>query len=149
MSDFTIICDTREKYLWSFGQHQTYVKKLDTGDYTLEGLEDVLCIERKMSLSELYGNLTDDRFWKEMERMKNFQYKFLIVEAEFSDVMGIPYSLGLKKEVMAKLKLTPQFVLKKIGEIQIKYGIHVIFAGDKHTAAEIALNIMKRVNENR
>lgn len=142
-----IIIDTREKYYWTFAEHETRIQKLRTGDYTLVDCEDILCIERKMSLMELYGNLTEDRFWDEMERMKEFPYKFIIVEADYSDILAIPYSLGVKQDIMAKLKLSPQFVLKKIGELQVKYGIHVIFAGDHETAAELALNIMKRVNE--
>ena len=42
-----IIVDTREQQPWDFEFHETAKAKLDTGDYSVEGLENILCIERK------------------------------------------------------------------------------------------------------
>ena len=58
---YKVIKDTREQDGYTFesftGRYTSckgmVVKKLDTGDYSLEGLEDKLCIERKGRVSEL------------------------------------------------------------------------------------------------
>ena len=52
---YTVIRDTREQEGYTFekftGRYTScngmIIKKLDTGDYSLVGLEDKLCIERK------------------------------------------------------------------------------------------------------
>ena len=62
---FTIIKDTREKQGYTFQPSKTQYhvckgmvsRKLDTGDYSLEGLEDKICIERKASVVELANNV--------------------------------------------------------------------------------------------
>ena len=39
MDELKIIIDTREQKPWVFPGHTTAVQKLDTGDYSVEGLE--------------------------------------------------------------------------------------------------------------
>ena len=59
MSKFTVIRDTREKkgHGWWFDESShctgTEVKKLDVGDYSIKGREEIVCIERKESVSEI------------------------------------------------------------------------------------------------
>ena len=79
---FNVIRDTREqKNFWLFANYDEVVnvidQKLDTGDYTIEGLEENLCIERKHSISELAKNIAEDRFERELERMSKFYYSYL------------------------------------------------------------------------
>lgn len=38
-NEFKIIVDTREQQPWHFKHYATAVSKVDTGDYTVEGLE--------------------------------------------------------------------------------------------------------------
>ena len=62
---FTIIKDTREQDGYSFAASSSRYhtcngmvsRKLDTGDYSIEGLEDLICIERKGCAEELAQNL--------------------------------------------------------------------------------------------
>ena len=54
--DFTIIIDTREQQPWTFEHYTTANRKLDTGDYSVEGLENLLAIERKKSINEIANN---------------------------------------------------------------------------------------------
>ena len=61
MDQLKIIIDTREQKPWEFPGHTTAVQKLDTGDYSVEGLEDILCIERKQNTSEFAKNIV---VWK-------------------------------------------------------------------------------------
>lgn len=51
--NFTIIVDTREQQPWTFDNYTTASKKLDTGDYSIDGLQHVLAIERKRALVNL------------------------------------------------------------------------------------------------
>ena len=94
---YTVIKDTREQDGYTFekfnGRYTScegmIVRKLDTGDYSLVGLEDKLCIERKGRISELAINLGKDkrRFMDEITRMKEFPFKFLILEFSLEDVI--------------------------------------------------------------
>lgn len=86
----TIIIDTREQRPWAFDDlHIRGIKSLPTvrgtlrtGDYSIQGLEDLVCIERK-SAEDLYGTLVGghDRFSRELERMRAFKYKYLVIES--------------------------------------------------------------------
>ena len=91
---FTVIRDTREKNGWYFKETEycqgMLEQKLDTGDYSIVGLEDILCIERKGCVSELANNIVDKRFDRELERMEGFKYKFLILEFSLTDLMNFP-----------------------------------------------------------
>ena len=143
-----IIIDSREKLPFEFTSskvNSVTTRKLDTGDYSLEGFEDILCIERKDSVSEFYNNITQKRFWAEMERMKNYKYRFLLFEFSVSQVEQFPYGAGLPKNVINKLKISSAYLMKCIARIQIEYGIHVVFGEDRDNSVYLTTNIMKAV----
>lgn len=124
-------------------------RKLDTGDYSIEGLEDKLCIERKASVVEFANNVGHDqvRFLKEIERMKDFPYKFMIFEFSLSDLMNFPKGSSIPESDWGKLKVTNKFMLKMIMEFQLYNDIHVLFCDSKKNAKWAVLSIIKRVNE--
>ena len=147
---FNIIVDTREQTPWTFSsasvgeiKHQ----KLDTGDYSIEGLEDVLCIERKKSVAEIAGNVTDKRFTRELERMAKFRFKFLILEFDYYSIDIFPQGSGIPKPQQAKIKISGSYIMKVLSEIQTKYDIHVVTCMNDKYAEHVAINIMKRVSE--
>lgn len=154
---FTIIKDTREQEGYTFKASSSRYhtcegmvnRKLDTGDYTIEGLEDKLCIERKASVVEFANNIGHDtvRFTKELERMKVFPFKFIVLEFSLSDVMNFPEGSDIPEEKWGSLKITNKFMLRRIMEYQMKYGIHVLFCDSKKNAKWAVLSIIKRVNE--
>jgi hypothetical protein len=147
---YTVIRDTREQegHGWFFDPQPlkskppkcigTIIKKLDTGDYSVKGYEDILTIERKYDFSEIWENYGNrKRFEREMERMSKFRYAYLLIETH------------LTKEA---LKLSPpQFRTKAPGkaltrwlvDITMKYGVHVWFVGD--CGRSIAKQIMEKV----
>lgn len=150
IKQFTAIADTREQQPLEFDSpniESVVTKKLETGDYSIVGLEDILCIERKNGIAEFYRNIMQERFENELERMKAFKYRFLVLECSLSEVMDVPYSLGLSQKQTAMCKLKPKYVLMKISEIQVNYGVHVVFAETREGVTEIITNIMKRVYE--
>lgn len=125
---FLIVRDTREKdgKGWSFRASANCLgmerKKLDVGDYTVSGLEDILMVERK-TLGDLWGTLGNQksykRFLREMDRAKNHRLKYLVIEATLAEVdAGYKWSKVSSANIHAKLI-----------SLQVKYNVHVIFAG--------------------
>ena len=149
---FTVIRDTREKNGWYFKETEycqgMLEQKLDTGDYSIEGLEDTLCIERKGCVSELANNIVDKRFDRELERMAGFKYKFIILEFSVDDILAFPVGSEIPKKTWSKIRITGRFILKRLSEIQTKYGIHVIPCGNNLAAWHMANSIIKRVFDN-
>lgn len=146
--DFTIIIDTREQHPWELKHYTKASRKLDTGDYSVEGFENLLCIERKYSISEFVNNMGEKRFKDVLERMKSYEYAFIIMEFNFNDILNFPIGSTIPKRVWDKLKISPSYIIKYITDIQMKYGIHVLFCDSPAGAEKMALSIMRRVVEN-
>ena len=149
--DLKIIVDTREQQPWSFDFNEIAVAKLDTGDYSVAGLEEVLCIERKKSVSEIANNIVEKRYKDWTKRMSKYKYKFLMLEFDLVDVYRYPRIPDVPKKLWEKIKVSPKFIIKCLIELQVYYNIQVVFCGDHENAERLALSIMKKVyqNENR
>jgi len=130
---FTIMRDTREQKDkgWAFRSsgncYGMESKKLDVGDYTIAGLESVIMVERK-TLGDLWGTLgrteNYERFLREMERAANHRLKYLVIEATLAQVnSGYKFS-----------KVPPANIHAKLISLQVKHGVHVIFAGRQDLA---------------
>lgn len=146
-SNFHIIVDTREQTPWQFVKHSVANQKLDTGDYSLVGLEDKFCIERKKSVSEIATNITEKRFQDVLQRMSLYKYSFMLFEFSVSDVLIYPRGSEIPPSKWKYIKISPNFILKKLSEYMVDYKINIIFA-DNHTNAEkVAMSIMRRVYE--
>lgn len=144
-----IIIDTREKHPWMFDFTTSTVvfRKLDTGDYSLDEMEDIICIERKKSVVEIANNITDSRFKRELERMQQFRYKFLICEFDYGHIYDFPQGAGLPKKVEAKIRVKGKYIIKCLSRIMAKYGISVITCPHKIYAENVAHSIMKEIYE--
>jgi ERCC4-type nuclease len=143
--DYTIIVDTREQKPWSFPEHTIAVSKLDTGDYSIQGLEDILCIERKRNVSEIANNITEKRFTDVLSRMSKYRFPFILLEFELNDVLDFPIGSDIPKKLWDKIKIKPQFILKNLIEMCLLYNIYVIFCGSKANAEIYAESIMNKV----
>ena len=147
---FNVIIDTREKTPWDMTNacssiDNITVQKIETGDYAIEGMEDVLCLERKKSVAEIANNITKDRFWNEMERMKAFPHAFLVLEFSVDDVLQFPVGSNVPKYMWSKMRVKGEYIMIRLSTIQVDYGIDVIFCGDTDNAIKISTNIMQRV----
>jgi ERCC4-type nuclease len=121
----TIITDSREQtpLVFSF---PTITAGLTTGDYSVAGLEDDFCIERK-SLNDLYASLTSgrDRFKRELHRMKAFPFcRLLIIGSEHEIEQGASRHRGIN----------PKSILHSLHAIEAR-GVPVVFANSSHSAA--------------
>jgi ERCC4-type nuclease len=154
---FTVIKDTREQDGYTFVKYKTryhscdgmVTKKLDTGDYSLVGLEDKICIERKASTAELATNLGQDkyRFMAEIERMKTFPHKYIVLEFSMEDLMIFPEESGIPEEKWGSIKITNKYMMKMLMEFGLYDNIHVLFCGSRKNAKLTTTSILKRINE--
>ncbi|MDP3520859.1 MAG: ERCC4 domain-containing protein [Hydrogenophaga sp.] len=130
-----ILTDTREQSPldlarfknWIAGQR---VATLPTGDYTVEGMEGVVCMERK-SLPDLVGTLMHNRqrFFREMERMQEFQYRCILVEASYEDVKS-PYSFT------TDVQAHPNGVSGSLDALEVKFGVPIIYSSQNRDLVE-------------
>lgn len=99
---YTVIVDTREQTPWMFRGFQADVKQkhvdilvptkramLRTGDYSIEGLENDITVERK-SLSDAYSTFGEGRelWYGKMERMEAMKSAFVVIEADWSSILS-------------------------------------------------------------
>lgn len=143
-----IIIDTREQQPWTFAEHTVSVCKLDTGDYSLEGFEHLLCIERKKTVSEFANNIVEKRYDDWTRRMAQFKYKFLLLEFTLDDVYSFPINSGMPKYLWSQTRISPKFIIKKLTELLIYHDIHIIFCGSIKSAQKYAEAIMYKVYTN-
>lgn len=142
---FEIIIDTREQQPWTFDEVAVANHKLETGDYSIKGYENLLCIERKKSVNEIAQNITESRFKDVIERMSQHKYSFLILEFSLEDIYRYPIGSNVPKKLWDKIKINSSFIIKNLLEIQLMNGIHVLYCGDATNANKMALSIMKKV----
>ena len=71
----------------TFEHLQSTQKTLQSGDYSVKGLEDVFAVERK-SMSDLVGSLTRerDRFMRELHRLRGFTFARLLVVGSMQEL---------------------------------------------------------------
>lgn len=144
---FTIIVDTREQIPWEFGFHNTAKRKLDTGDYSIEGFESLFTIERKRSVSEIANNITESRFKDVLERLGKIPHSFMIMEFTVDEIYQFPVGSDVPKKMWDKLRISGNYIMKYLIEVQLNYNIHILFCGDPETAEKTSISIMKRIYE--
>ena len=144
---FTIIVDTREQTPWEFGFHTTSKQKLDTGDYSIENFENILAIERKRSVSELATNLSENRFKDVLERLSKIKHPYMVFEFNIDEIYNFPVGSDIPKKMWDKLRISGNYIIKRLVEIQLEYGIQVVFCGDATNAERFSISLMKRIYE--
>lgn len=82
--EIVITTDTREQLTLDFTKFRGVSSvrgTLKTGDYSIQGYDDTICFERK-SVQDLVGTLIGghSRFLREMERMRAFKAKYILIE---------------------------------------------------------------------
>jgi ERCC4-type nuclease len=157
---FKIVQDSREqKPLVAFNR-ETVRKKLDTGDYSVDGYEDKITFEHK-SIKDLIGtcNRTNrDRFKRELQRMADgYQFYCIIVSGNRRDILPQcdktyktqlkAYYAKKKRGIQCRPPMRPDVRAKSvIGTLmawRVDYNVHHYFLGDKVTAAQWIENQME------
>lgn len=148
----TITVDTREKLPWSFRASDwlsgTIDRKLDTGDYAVTGLEHLCVVDRKKSTAELSANFFEDRFYRELERMKDIAYPIIVCEFPYSFIENFPEGSGIPAVRRRFLRVTSHLLLRRLCEAQVKYPhVHWHFAGSQEAARSYTRGLFKRIVE--
>lgn len=124
--NFQIIIDTREQQPYRFRDVQVVRSALKTGDYSVNGLESVVSVERK-SLNDFVNTIIHGRkrFKAELLRMKRIQYRCLVLEANIDDIMEHRYHS----------RTSPNAVFSILTAISAKY-IPIIFCKNRYYGAK-------------
>lgn len=122
---------------------------MEYGDYSLEGLEDVVAIERKLNGDELFVNLTQGkkRLLAEIERMQDCKVKVLIVEQTWEEIMNPDlYYINRKKINKRNPKMPVIVVASALIDFMTSGGIQVICAGNRAQSVSraILLDVYKK-----
>ena len=102
-----IVIDTREQLPYTFRAinppPDTIRKALASGDYSIEGFEDQIAIERKSKV-DFYGSVGRGRrrFEAELERLSKFEYAAVVIEAEWRDLLIPPARSRLNKKTITR-----------------------------------------------
>jgi ERCC4-type nuclease len=135
----TAIIDTREQTPLDLSPLSSIRGTLPTGDYTIQGLEHVVVIERK-SLSDLLGCVGSDRerFDREVHRMLAYPVRVLLIESTWAEV----------ESGLWRAKVTPKAV---IGSLLgwIASGIQVELVGDHDRSSQHASRLLYTVARRR
>ena len=128
-SPFRVLVDTSEQLPYSFaalradadqGGGPLIIKttrcKLQSGDYSIEGYERMVAVERKTA-SDLAGTLTGGRkrFVAEMERLREYDGAWIVVEAELSTLFrGVPFASGFTPKTITRTAMFWQLRYRNI-----------------------------------
>lgn len=138
---FTVLIDGREKAPYSFTglladanknnrplEIATKWAHLKTGDYSIEGMQNLVCVERK-SLEDLYGSVGQhrERFEAEHQRMACLAFACVIVEADWNTILHPPPLVS---------RMVPRAVFATALAWQMRYGVPWMAMPDRR-AAEI------------
>ena len=123
-TEYNIITDTREQQpLWN---KNTIRKTLKTGDYSIEGYEEEISIERK-TLPDLFGTLGKGhaRFKKELTRARELQYFAIVIEG------NITQCLNKEFDGSHHTKMHGHVIMKILLTIHLKYGVPFFFTNGR------------------
>lgn len=149
---YNIICDSREQLPYDFNKVDwcsgTVTRKLDTGDYSLEGFEARFAIERKRSTSEIATNIFESRFKNCLERLNKLESPFIICEFNFSDINRFPEGSGIPRSKWPYLKVSGPLITKTLTNYMLEYpNIKWLFFNGREEAQGFVRQLFKRIIE--
>lgn len=156
---YLVFRDTKEHkgYGWVFDKSDqcegTLERMLKTGDYSLDGYYEnkIFVIERKGSISEFVGNITNAEKWEdfknELVRLEEFRYPFIILEFPITHLMAFPQGSAIPRKLWHSIRIQPSFLLKRFLEIQLHFKTKIIWADNAIHGKQIAASLFKRIVE--
>jgi len=122
----TILVDSREQRPLDIRTYPTKTVKLEYGDYSIEGHEDRFLVERKTK-DDLLASLTTNRarFLRAMEGLKLADFAAVVVECDKAEIERGDY----------RSHAIPHSIIASLRALQVRHGIHVIWAGSHEGAA--------------
>jgi ERCC4-type nuclease len=128
--------DTREKRPFDFADHPNWVgatirQKLDVGDYSVQGMEHLLVLERK-TLTDLITTLMQHRFnfFNSCARLAQFRWRAILIEASYEEVKSTYDEEGFFTQAH------PNAVSGSLDAVEAKFNIPVIYTSSYRSLAE-------------
>lgn len=122
-----IVVDTREQQPYGFDSARvTCVRRaLPAGDYSLDGYEASVAVERK-SLEDFVSSAVTgrERFGRELRALAEYDFACVVVEGSLEDVLEHRYRAGIH----------PSSVFGAMLSIVVDVGVPVYFCGDRQIA---------------
>lgn len=124
---FRIVIDTREQLEFTF-DCATVRRKLDAGDYSVDGLEHAVAVERK-SLADFVSTVIHSagRFAAELQKLALLDAACIVVEADLDAVLR-----GHAAETLRGV--SPHAVLGAALHITMRHGLPVYWCGSRQAA---------------
>lgn len=139
---FRIVVDTREQtpytFAWCGDGIVTVRKKLYAGDYSIEGHEDVVAVERKTH-ADAYGSLGRGRarFHREIDKLANYQYAAIVIECDLRTFLEPP----------PDSMLSPKAAINTLISWDVRFGVRPVFAGNRKLAEVYAYRILQKFHK--
>lgn len=129
-----IAIDTREQLRYMFDGYESFRTTLATGDYSLEGYENRLAVERK-NHSDAWGCLTEGRkrFERCLERLSTLDRAAIVIESSMAEFCVAPPQI---KRVNAATAMGSYI------SWSTKYRIPVFFAENRQWGERVTLRIL-------
>ncbi|MCL4488874.1 MAG: hypothetical protein M1570_12190 [Chloroflexi bacterium] len=125
----TIVIDTREQEPYSFDPRLAAAvrRALPAGDYSVEGLEERIAVERK-TLDDFVSTVirARPRFREELRRLAGYRAACVVVEAGVADVLLQRY----------RGEAHPNAVIGSALSIILDFGVPVFFCGNRQAACQ-------------
>jgi DNA excision repair protein ERCC-4 len=132
-----VVVDTREQVPYTFDPTRFRVVRrgLAAGDYSLEGHEHRIAIERK-SLEDYVGSVISgrERFGRELSKLAELELGCVVVEGSLEDVLGHRYRSGVH----------PNAVFGATTSIIVDRRVPVFFCSDRQIARRFVEGVMLR-----
>jgi ERCC4-type nuclease len=133
--DIVILIDTREQDPYLFFGYECFVERqgLKTGDYSLQGYESRVAIERK-SKDDLFRSLGKDRerVKREFERLSEIEFTAWVIEETWEGIEESPF----------RSRMNPSSVRNTIFSWSLKYNVIPILASDRREAERLTFEFL-------
>ncbi len=130
------VIDSREQLPFSFADARagSVVKALPAGDYSIEGFETKVAIERK-SLADFISTVVHgrERFEAELQKLTQYEHAWVIVEGSLEDILSGNY----------RSKINPGSLLGITTALMTDY-IPIIFACNRACARALTEALLLR-----
>lgn len=135
-ASISIIADSREQLPYDLPGATRGT--LSTGDYSIEGYEDKVAIERK-TLADFLGCVGRgrDRFQRELERLSSYACPAIVIEATLEDILRHRENEDIFSNVH------PHAAVNSLIAWSVRYRIPVWLAGDRASGEALTFRILQ------
>lgn len=141
-----VVHDDREKEPWdaSFLGEGFIVerRRLETGDYTVGGMEGIVCIEKKANWEEIAVDVSRKQYThnliRSLRRMQQFPVRILVVHDSIPDI---------RHTRIFNNHVTPTTIMNWTLNIVLEYGVMLYPVGPKDKSQYLIREMFRRIVE--